>query len=198
MTSAIISPLAVAEAMIVGPDSALKLEEFPEKLRHRLLFIVEQMSYEKKTPYEIAEVVVLSTIEECKELPNRKKVLGDFLGTPMVIEAFILTGMPSPYLREHMELDMEMEGPSMLPDWMDERLLCLVTYPATVGSNGPNWSEEDREQVHYVAQLLWNQDLAYAQKHGVWASKELNRLRQEYHARKGKSASIFETSHPKA
>lgn len=191
MTFAIISPLAVAESMIVGPDSALKLKTMPEKLRNRICFTVEKMMDEEKTPYEIAEMVVLTVIMEHKELPNRVKALDGCLGTPMVIEAFLLRGMPNPYVWDQME--------RLLPDWMDERLLSLIPM-AIIGKNGPEWTNEGRAQAHYVAQLLWNQQLLQEKKEGqaLRVIHEHDRLRREFDKLNRKPASTSETSRQKA
>ena len=170
MTSGIISLYRVAESMIVGPNSALKLKQMPPHLENLLVFIVAKMEEEEKTPYEIAEVVVLATIMEMKDHEAKKKALANFLATPMVIEAFLLRGMPTPYIDD--------QAPRF-PSWMDEGLRGLIP-SVLISQEGPLWDEDDKAQVHYVAQLLWNQDLLHAKKHGVWAAREHSRLLREF------------------
>ena len=191
MTSIIIDLYAVAKAMLVGPNSALKLKTAPKSLEPLTRFIVEKMVDEEKTPYEIAEVVVLTTIMAMKDHETKKKALMDFLGTPMVIEAFLMRGMPSPY---PMEMDLA-ERRHMLPSWMDERLLGLI--PTVLQTpEGPEWDEESKAEVHYVAQLLWNQDLLHAKEHGVWVSREHSRLLREF--KKTNRASTTSTTKTKS
>ena len=187
MTSGIINPYeAVVLPMLVGPKSALKLKQVPPKLKSLLTFIVTKMMDEERLAYEMAEVVVLAAIMGMENHEAKKKALASFLGTPMVIEAFLLQGRPSPYVQDQEHI---------LPRWMDERLLGLI--PVTlVGKDGPMWDEKSKAQVHYVAQLLWNQDLLHAKKNGVWMTMEHFRLVKEFN--KANRASTTSTTPTKS
>lgn len=159
--------------MIVGPNSALKLKQMPQRLENLLVFIVGKMEEEEKTPYEIAEVVVLATIMAMEDHEMKKKALRGYLGTPMVVEAFLLQGMPSPYIDDQTP---------MFPNWMDEGLRGLIPLVMVSLEEGPLWDEDDKAQVRYVAQLLWNQEVAHMKKDSrvVRVLEELDRLRREF------------------